>query len=110
MTQHIAWTSYSGDARIEVAVGLVAAAGAVVYAGTRLRHPVRAVRPGSGTMAGMFTAWAVAIVALLVGVSFYIAQYLRDNHLTKLTEASDPVTPVTFLAVVAIFIIILSRG
>jgi hypothetical protein len=110
MTQPIAWTSYSGDARIELAVGLVAAAGAVVYAGTRLRHPVRAVRPGQGTVAGMFVAWAVAIVGLLVGVSFYIQQYLRDNDLTKLTAASDPIAPVTFLAVVAIFIVILTRG
>jgi hypothetical protein len=110
MTQHIAWTSYSGDARIELAIGLAAAAGAAVYAGTRLRHPVRAVRPRRGTVAVMFLAWAAAIVGLLVGVSYYIQQYLRDNHLTTLTTASDPVTPVTFLAVVAIFIIILTRG
>jgi hypothetical protein len=110
MTQPIGWTSYSGDARISLAIGLVAAAGAAVYAGTRLRHPVRAVRPGQGTVAVMFLAWAAAIVGLLVGASYYILQYLRDNHLTTLTRASDPVTPVTFLAVVAIFIIILSRG
>ena len=110
MTQHIGWASYTGDARIELALGLVAAAGAVVYAGTRLRHPVRAVRPRQGTVAVMFLAWAAAIVGLLVGASYYIQQYLRDNHLTTLTTASDPVTPVTFLAVVAIFIIILTRG
>jgi hypothetical protein len=110
MTQHIGWTSYSGDARIELAIGLVAAAGAVVCAGTRLRHPVRAVRPRQGTVAVMFLAWAAAIVGLLVGASYYIQQYLRDNHLTTLTKAADPVTPVTFLAVVAIFVIILTRG
>jgi hypothetical protein len=110
MTQHVGWTSYSGDARIELAIGLVAAAGAAVYAGTRLRHPVRAVRPGRGTVAVMFLAWAAAIVGLLVGASYYIQQYLRDNDLTKLTTASDPITPVTFLAVVAIFIVILTRG
>ena len=62
MTQHGAWVSYGGDARIELAVGLVAAAGAAVYAGTRLRRPVRAARPGQGTVAGMFLAWAVTIV------------------------------------------------
>ena len=110
MTQHGAWVSYGGDARIGLAVGLLATAGAVVYAGTRLRHPVRAVRPGQGTVAVMFLAWAVAIVGLLVGISFYIQQYLRDNHLTKITSASDPVTPVTLLAVVAIFVVILTRG
>ena len=110
MTQHSAWVSYGGDARIELAVGLVAAAGAAVYAGTRLRRPVRPVRPGQGTVAVMFLAWGVAIVGLLVGSSIYIQQYLRDNHLTKVTTAADPITPVTFLAVVAIFVIILTRG
>jgi hypothetical protein len=110
MTQHVGWASYSGDARIELAIGLVAAAGAAVYAGTRLRHPVQAVRPGQGTVAVMFLAWVAAIVGLLVGASYYIQQYLRDNDLTKLTTASDPIAPVTFLAVVAIFIIILTRG
>jgi hypothetical protein len=110
MTQHIGWSSYSGDARIELAVGLVAVAGAVVYAGTRLRQPVRAVRPGQGIVAVMFLAWAAEIAALLVCATFYIQQYLRDNDLTKLTGASDPVTPVTFSAVVAIFVIILTRG
>jgi hypothetical protein len=110
MTQHIGWSSYSGDARIELAVGLVAVAGAVVYTGTRLRQPVRAVRPGQGIVAVMFLAWAAEIAALLVCATFYIQQYLRDNDLTKLTGASDPVTPVTFSAVAAIFVIILTRG
>ena len=110
MTQHIPWGSYGGDARIELAAGLVAAAGAAVYAGTRLRHPVRAVRPGQKTVAVMFLAWAAEIVGLLVCATLYLQQYLRDNDMTKLTTASDPVTPVTFLAVVAIFVIILTRG
>ncbi len=110
MTQHSAWVSYGGDARIELAVALVAAAGAAVYAGTRLRRPVRPVRPGRGTVTVMFLAWGIAIVGLLVGTSIYIQQYLRDNHLTKVTTTADPITPVTFLAVVAIFVIILTRG
>ena len=110
MTHHIGWASYGGDARIELAVGLVAVAGAVIYTGSRLRHPVRAVRPGSGTVAVMFLAWAVAIVGFLVCASIYIQQYLRDNDLTKLSGAADPITPVNFTAVVVTFVIILSRG
>jgi hypothetical protein len=110
MTRHIGWASYGGDARIELALALVALAGAVIYAGTRLRHPVRAVRPGQGTVAVMFLAWAVAIVGFLVCASIYIQQYLRDNDLTKLTGAADPITPVTFTAVVVTFVIILTRG
>jgi hypothetical protein len=110
MTQHSAWVSYSGDARIELAIGLVAAAGAAVYAGTRLRHSVRAVRPDQGTVAVMFLAWAAAIVALLVGTSFYILQYIRDYHPAPGSTPSDPIAPVTFSAVVVIFIVILTRG
>ena len=99
ITHPTGWASYGGDARIELAVGLVAVAGAVIYAGSRLRQPVRAVRPGQGTVAVMFLAWAVAIVGFLVCTSIYIQQYLRDNDLTKLTGAADPITPVTFTAV-----------
>jgi hypothetical protein len=110
MTQHSAWVSYSGDARIELAIGLVAAAGAAVYAGIRLRHAVRAVRPGQGTVAVMFLAWAAAIVALLVGTSFYILQYIRDYQPAPGSTPADPIAPVTFSAVVVIFIVILTRG
>jgi hypothetical protein len=110
MTQHSAWFSYGGDARIELAIGLVAAAGAAVYAGTRLRHSVRAVRPGQGTVAVMFLAWAAAIVSLLVGTSFYILQYIRDYHPVPGSTPADPIAPVTFSAVVVIFIVILTRG
>ena len=88
----------------------MAAAGATVYAGTRLRHPVRAVRPSREAVAVMFLAWAATIVALGVCTSFYVQQYVRQNHLTKVTSPADPITPVTFLAVVAIFVIILTRG
>jgi len=108
MAQH-GWVSYAGDARIELAIGLVAAAGAAVYAGTRLRHPVRAVRPSQGTVAVMFLAWAAAIVALLVGTSFYILQYIRDYQPAPGSTPADPIAPVTFSAVVVIFIIILTR-
>jgi hypothetical protein len=110
MTHHIGWAGYGGDARIELAVGLVAATGAVVYAGTRLRHPVRAVRPGQGTVAVMFLAWTASIVGFLVCASIYIQQYLRVNGLTKLTGAADPITPVTLTAVLVTFLVILTRG
>ena len=108
--QHSAWAAYGGDARIGLALGLAAAAGAAVYAGIRLRHPVRPVRPGAGTAAIMFVAWAVAIVGLLVGTSIYLRQYIRDNNMATIPKTSDPITPVTLLAVVVIFVIILTRG
>ena len=34
------WVSYGGDAKIELAVGLLAVAGCAAYAGIRLRRPM----------------------------------------------------------------------
>ena len=42
------WVSYGGDAKIELAAGLLAVAGCAAYAGIRLRRPIRAVRPPTG--------------------------------------------------------------
>jgi hypothetical protein len=46
MTQYDRWVSYVGDARIWLAVGLLAAAGGVVLAGIWLPLPIRFTRPG----------------------------------------------------------------
>jgi hypothetical protein len=109
MTQYGTWVSYSGDARIELAVGLVAVAGGVTYAGTRLARPARfTTRIGQLGMFSLITAWCVAIVAWLVCVSFYIKQYIHDYP--KVSAApKDPITLVTFSAAVVVFVIIVTR-
>src|SRR5690348_6876597 len=43
MTLNGGWVSYGGDAKIELAAGLLAVAGGAAYAGIRLRRPIRAV-------------------------------------------------------------------
>jgi ABC-2 type transport system ATP-binding protein len=102
------WISYGGDARIELAVGLLAAAGGAAYAGIRLRRPVRAVRPATSVVVLMFSLWVIALIAAAAGLAIYVHQLIRDYpHYTP--GVTDPITPVTFLAAAAIFCIILTR-
>jgi hypothetical protein len=104
MTQYGTWVSYSGTARIVLAVVLVAVAGGVAYAGTRLRLPIRPARPGHTARTFMLAAWLLAIAALLVCVSVDVEQ-LRRDHLLYAPPA-DPITPVTVIGVGVIFFII----
>jgi ABC-2 type transport system ATP-binding protein len=102
------WVSYGGDAKIELAAGLLAVAGGAAYAGIRLRRPVRAVRPPTSVVVLMFSLWVVALVAFATGLGIYVHQYLHDfPNITS--GVSDPIAPVTLLAAVAIFGIIMTR-
>jgi ABC-2 type transport system ATP-binding protein len=102
------WVSYGGDARIELAAGLVAVAGCAVYAGSRLRRTIRAVRPPASVVVLMFSLWAIALFAFLVGLAVYVRQYVHDfPHIGSAVH--DPITPVTLLAAVALFGIIMTR-
>ena len=102
------WVSYGGDAKIELAVGLVAVAGCAAYAGIRLRRPVRAVRPPASVVVLMFALWVIALIAFLAGLSVYVQQFVHDYpHLTP--GARNPIAPVTLLAAAAVFGIVLTR-
>jgi hypothetical protein len=107
MTQYGTWVSYSGDARIWLAAGLLAVAGGVTLAGIRLPLPVRATRPGPAGRAAMIVAWAASIVAFLVGLTIYIRQYIHAYNLSALKATpKDRIAPITFTAVVVVFIVI----
>ena len=102
------WVSYGGDAKIELAVGLVAVAGCAAYAGIRLKRPVRAVRPPTSVAVLMFSLWILALIAFAAGLTIYVRQFVHDYpHITS--GVSDPITPVTLLAAAAIFGIIMTR-
>src|SRR5215469_2074196 len=103
MTQY-AWISYGGTARIALAIVLLAAAGGVAYAGTRLALPARAPRPGQAAANFMLAAWAIAVTAFLACASAYVHQARRDHLLHA--RPPDPITPVTFISVGVTFIII----
>jgi ABC-2 type transport system ATP-binding protein len=103
------WVGYSGDARTELAVGLLAVAAGAAYAGIRLRRPIRAVRPPTSVVVLMFSLWGVSLLAFLVGLSVYVKQFLHDYpHITS--GVHNPITPVTLLAAAAIFGIIMTRS
>jgi len=108
MTLNGGWVSYSGDAKIELAAGLLAVAGCAAYAGIRLRRPIRAVRPPTSVVVLMFSLWGAALVAFLAGLAVYVKQFVHDYpHITS--GVHNPITRVTLLAAAAIFGMILSR-
>jgi len=99
------WVSYSGTAKIDLAIVLVAAAAGVLYAGTRLGRPVRLPRPGETVIGIMVVAWLLAIVAFLICAHEYV-RAMRQHHLLHALP-SDPIAPVTGACIVAIFVAIL---
>jgi hypothetical protein len=105
ITQYGTWVSYGGNARIVLAVILLAAAGGVVYTGTRLPLPVRAAKPTEAAKTFMLVTWGLAVVAFLVCLPIYV-HHARREHLFHAAPA-DPVTPVTATCVAVIFFIIL---
>jgi hypothetical protein len=108
MTHHGTWIGYSGNARIVLAIVLLAAAGGVAYAGIRLRHPLRPPMIGETAKNCLLAAWFFAIAAFLVCVAFYVQQLQREypHH----ARPADPITPVTFIAVGLLFFILLVSG
>src|SRR5690349_21216010 len=103
------WVSYGGDAKIELAAGLLAVAGCAAYAGTRLRRPLRPVRPPTSVVVLMFSLWGVALLAFLAGLGVYVKQFVHDYPDIR-SGVHNPITPVTFLAAAAIFGIIMTRA
>ena len=85
MTQYATWASYGGDARIWLALGLLAAAGAAVLAGIRLPLPVQFTQPGPAGRAAMMVAWATSIAALLVCSTIYFRQVIHDIQASGLS-------------------------
>jgi len=109
MTQYGTWVSYSGDARIWLAGGLLAVAGGVTVAGIRLPLPIQATRPGRAGRVAMIVAWATSIPAFLVCLAIYVRQYVQVYDPTA-AAPKDPIAPVTFTAAIVVFVIIVWRS
>ena len=116
MTQYGTWVSYSGVARIELAIALAAAAVGLAYAGTRLPLPARAARaalaarPGRARLVLMLGAWVLAIAAFVVCFTIYVRQE-RHEYGIRATAPVDHVLPVTlFAAAATFFVILISSG
>ncbi|HEV2373178.1 MAG TPA: hypothetical protein VGS19_13505 [Streptosporangiaceae bacterium] len=110
MTQYGTWVSYGGDARIWLATGLLAVAGAATLAGIRLPLPVRAPPPGRAGRIAMIAAWAISIVAFFVCLGIYVQQYIHEYDLSAATAApKNRIAPITLTAAAVVFVIIISR-
>ncbi len=117
MTQYGTWVSYSGVARIELAIVLAALAGGLAYAGTRLPRPARAARaaraarPGRARLVLMLGAWVLAIAAFLVCFAIYVRQYRHEYGIGSAAAPVDHILPVTlFAAAATFFVILISSG
>jgi hypothetical protein len=106
MTQDSLWDSYSGAARIVLAIVLLGIAASVAYAGTRLDRPIRLPKPGRGLTVGLLVAWVIAIAALL-GVLAAASLRERHDHIAK-AQPANPVTLVTIMAAFILFLIVFS--
>jgi hypothetical protein len=104
MTQYGTWVSYSGNARLNLAIILLVCAGGVVCAGIRLRRPVRLPRPGSTLIASMLAGWGLAAVAFLACLGANAAQE-RHEHIAKAPPA-DPIALWTLTSAVALVVVV----
>jgi hypothetical protein len=87
MPHYGTWFSYTGSARLTLAIGLLAAAAALTIAGIRLPLPAGVPRPGRNTTTLMVVAWALSIIAFLACVGIYGKQATRNTW-----QAGPPTT------------------
>ena len=104
MTQYGTWVSYSGNARLILAIILLACAGGLVGAGILLRRPVGLPRPGSTLTVFMFAGWGLAGVAFLACLGAYAAQE-HHEHIAKAPPA-DPIALWTLTSAVALVLVV----
>jgi hypothetical protein len=110
--RYIAWTDYSGHARIWLAAGLLTAAVAVAAAGIVLPTPIRWPRPGPRARAVVIGAWVASLLALLVCASVYLSHLIDEMQAAGLTvtKPRETILPVTLAADAALLVILLAYG
>lgn len=104
MTQYGTWVSYSGNARLILAIILLVVAGGLVGAGIVLPRPVRLPRPGFTLTGFMLAGWGLAGVTFLACLGAYAAQE-RHQHIAKAPPA-DPIALWTLTSAVALILVV----
>ena len=107
MPHYGTWFSYSGSAKLTLAIVLLAAAAGLAYAGIRLPLPAGAPRPGRNTTTLMVVAWALSIIVFLACVGIYGKQ-AHQEHLAG--RPADNIFPITFIAAGLTFFLITVTG
>ena len=110
--QYIAWTDYSGHARIWLAAGLLTAAAGVAGAGIELPVPIRWPPPGPRARALVIGAWVASLLALLVCSSVYLAHLIDEMQAAGLnvTKPRETILPVTLAADAALLVVLVAYG
>jgi len=104
MTQYGTWVSFSGNARLVLAVILLVVAGGLVVAGIVVRRTVRLPRPGFTLTGFMLAGWGLAGVAFLSCLGAYAAQE-HHEHIAKAPPA-DPIAPWTLAAAILLMVVV----
>ncbi len=101
------WVAYTGGDAIVLAVLLVVVAGVLACLGARLRAPVEVQRPGRAIAGFLLVLWLLSILTLAVNAGAEGEQALHDYPGYFSAVPVNPITPVTDLAVVLTFVVIL---
>ena len=109
-TAYGSWVSYSGAARVWLALALVAVASVLAILAARLRRPLTARRPGWAVGAGLVLTWAISLVTFLFGAAAYVEQMVQRG--LPVTAPANPITGVTFASAALTFAVVtvLGRG
>jgi hypothetical protein len=107
MPQYGTWFSYSGSAKLILAIVLLAVAAAVAFAGAKLPLPARLPRPSRNATTPLVAAWALSIIAFLACVGIYGKQ-AHQEHLAG--RPADNIFPITLIAAGLTFFIIAVTG
>jgi hypothetical protein len=107
--QYGTWLSYSGSARVWLAIIIVAVALGVAYAAVRLPLPVGPASPSRRARRIRVVAWVVSIPVLLVCASIAVKIEV-DANFANAAAPTDPITPVTLVAAGLTFFILLIAG
>ena len=109
MNQHGSWSPYTGSGSIILAIVLLLITGVLLYAASRLHHPIAVKRPGKFVGASLIGIEVLSVIAFLVAVTVYVLALYKQRP--GLVAPANPITPVTMAsAVVAFFIIVAMSG
>ena len=110
----VPWSPLTQTGSIILATVLVVITGMLLYAGTRIQHPLAAKRPG------LFLGTCIVVIWLLSALTYLMADFIYGLTLERqlgggpITEPANHVTPITFACgFIAFFVIVYltsSRG
>ncbi len=112
MVQGGTWSPYSGGGAVLLAALLLVIAAVLAFLGTRLHHPVRTRTPGRAVGILLVLLLGLAVITARFAVFAYGLAWLAQHGRGSAAAATNPITPITAMATVAIFaaIVILARG